>query len=187
MSFSPKQNLRHRRTITPHAGFTLVELMVSIALVLVLMYGVTKVFSTTQAVVSSNQAISSQSRDARGAQAVLAQDFGRFAGDSPCMILHSEYRPAFRNLADMQGDRDYNPTAGQGTRDAQVLTSDLDGDNTESAAEAAPLTQPGQRAHRIDTFSFFMRGLFKRQTGGTVASNGASPFLAPMTTSEAWV
>src|SRR3954447_8040046 len=85
---------------TAAAGFTLVELMISIALVLILMYGVSKVFTTTQAVVSSGQAISTQTRDARGTQSVLSQDFARYAADSPCMILHSEYRPAFRNLAD---------------------------------------------------------------------------------------
>jgi prepilin-type N-terminal cleavage/methylation domain-containing protein len=168
-------------------AFTLVELMVSIALVLLLMLGVTRVFSTTQAVVSSNQAISNATRDARGAQSVLAQDFNAFAADSPAMILHSEYRPAFRNLADMQGDRDYSAAGAQQARDDAVRSQDLDGDNAESPAEAAPVPLLGKRTHRIDSLSYFVRGLFKRQTGGTVASAGSSPFLAPMTASEAWV
>src|SRR3954454_13336796 len=97
---------RARAAACSSAGFTLVELMVSIALVLVLMYGVTKVFSTTQAVVSSNQAISDQTRDARAAQAVMARDFSlAVTADAPFMLLESQRRGGFRNAADDQGDR----------------------------------------------------------------------------------
>jgi prepilin-type N-terminal cleavage/methylation domain-containing protein len=159
-------------------AFTLVELMVSIALVLLLMLGVTRVFSTTQAVVSSNQAISNATRDARGTQAVLSRDFNSYAGDSPFVIIHNEARPAFRNLADLQGDPDGNP-----------LTRDIDGDNQEgtSAGETTLPAEYNERNHRLDTLSFFARGQFKRQTGGSVVSQGSSPFLANMTTAEAWI
>jgi prepilin-type N-terminal cleavage/methylation domain-containing protein len=171
------------------SAFTLVELMVSIALVLVLMYGVTQVFSTTQSVVSSNQAISNATRDARSAQSVLSRDFDSFAEDGPFVIIHNENRPAFRTRAELDGDRDYAAATTPTARDAAIITRDLDGDNVEGtgAGETTQTAEINERNHRLDTLSFFTRGLFKRQTGGSVASGGTSPFLANMTGTEAWV
>jgi prepilin-type N-terminal cleavage/methylation domain-containing protein len=168
-------------------AFTLVELMVSIALVLILMYGVTQVFSTTQSVVSSNQAISNATRDARSAQTVLSRDFDSFAGDGPFIIIHNEYRPAFRTRAELNGDRDYATATTPAARDNAILTRDIDGDNVEGGAgETTAPAEINERNHRIDTLSFFTRGLFKRQTGGAMP-NGDSPFLANMTGTEAFV
>jgi prepilin-type N-terminal cleavage/methylation domain-containing protein len=169
-------------------AFTLVELMVSIALVLILMYGVTQVFSTTQSVVSSNQAISNATRDARSAQSVLSRDFDSFAEDGPFVIIHNEYRPAFRTRAELDGDRDYATAATPAARDAAILTRDIDGDNVEgsSAGETTQAAEINERNHRLDTIGFFTRGLFKRQTGGALPA-GDSPFLANMTGTEAFV
>lgn len=162
-------------------AFTLIELMVSIALVLILMYGVSRVFTTTQAVVSTNQAISNHTRDARAAQSVLARDFGLIVTDgAPFMFIRSSVQDGFRNKADMDGDRDGNPR-----------TIDLDGNNVEGDnavfGEDVPNARYNDRNHRVDRLSFFERGLFRRQTGGTVATAGQSPFLAQMTATEAWV
>jgi type II secretory pathway pseudopilin PulG len=155
------------------SAFTLVELIVAIGLSVILMLGIAKVFTTTQAVVSSNQAISTATRDARAVQSVLAKDFNDFAQDGPFMILHNEARPAFRNAQDAAGDRDANP-----------MTRDLDGDNLEN--DVTLPAEYNERNHRLDTLSFFMRSLRPRVTGGTVAQNGASPFIASMTSQEEW-
>src|SRR4051794_18669996 len=90
-----------------NAGFTIVELIVSIGLVLILMLGVSTVFKTISSTVSAGSAISDNTRAARGAQATLSQDFNSLAKDGPCMILHSETIAAFRNNADMLSDRNY--------------------------------------------------------------------------------
>src|SRR5262245_17747256 len=108
------------------AGFTLVELMVAIALVVILMLGVTKVFTTTQAVVSQNQSISNSTRDARAAQSVMANDFAHWASDSPFIFIHNGTQPAFRNQPDLAGDRDYQVNDPANTRLTETLTQDVD-------------------------------------------------------------
>ncbi|CAN5538458.1 hypothetical protein BH09PLA1_BH09PLA1_07990 [soil metagenome] len=168
------------------SAFTIVELMVSIGLVLILMLGVSQVFKTISSTVSAGSAISDNTRLARGAQAVFAQDIGSMVvRDAPCIILHSEVRPAFRNRTDLAGDRDYLATGSPNARDQATRTTDINGDNQET--DVASPGRPNYRMHRIDSFSFFTRGLFKRQTGGSVATAGTSPFIADMTSSEAWV
>src|SRR4051812_19587265 len=104
-----------RTTRAAHA-FTLVELIVSIALVLILMIGVSQVFKTISGTVSAGSAVSDNTRNPRGAKATFAQDFNDFAKDGPAIILHSERTGAFRNRADMLADRDLpaNPTATTG-------------------------------------------------------------------------
>ena len=62
-----------RRLTKP--GFTLVELMISIALVVVLMLGITKVFSLTSQTAGATNQMSSSMRNARAAQAEMTQDF----------------------------------------------------------------------------------------------------------------
>jgi prepilin-type N-terminal cleavage/methylation domain-containing protein len=168
-------------------GFTLVELMISIALVVVLMLGITKVFSLTSQTAGATNQVSSAMRDARGAQATLYQDLSTAVTDgSPCMLLCSSRIPAFRSKADEQADRDGNP-----------LTVDLDGNNTEGETTVpgeiiAPSTY-NYRNHRIDTFSFFSRQRLQRQTGGsqaTVNSNGANPdtpLMSQMSSGEGWI
>jgi prepilin-type N-terminal cleavage/methylation domain-containing protein len=172
-------------------AFTLIELMVSIALALLLMYGISRVFSITSQTVGANQGISEHARDARAAQAVFAQDFGSAVTlEAPFMVIHSQVQAAFRNRADLAADRDY-PTAAAAQRDNATRTTDVNGNNSEGEA-----TVPGEivspvvyndRNHRLDIISFFGRGLFKRQTGGTLASNAATPFVADMSSAEAWV
>src|SRR3954463_4404922 len=84
------------------AAFTLVELMVAIALVLILMVGVNQVFRTTTATVASNQAVSDNTRVARAAQSVFANDFNDAVttNDAPFIVLKSSRISAFRHHAD---------------------------------------------------------------------------------------
>jgi type II secretory pathway pseudopilin PulG len=155
-------------------AFTIVELIVSIALVLVLMVGVSQVFRTISSTVSAGSSVSDNTRIARAAQKTFADDFGMtVTKDAPCLLLHSSYRPAFRNSPDMLGDRDADP-----------LTSDIDGDNIEN--DPARPAFPNYRIHRTDSLSFFSRGLVKRQTGGSVADS-ATPLIADQTAAESFV
>lgn len=171
---------RRTQKLTRARAFTLVELMVAIALVLVLMVGVSKVFKITTDTVSANQGISDNTRNARAAQAVLARDIGANASaDAPCMLLFSHPQAAFRNRTDQAADRDGDP-----------LTVDIDGDNLEGEAavpgEVISHATYNARNHRLDILSFFARDRFARQTGGQMPT-GATPFVADMSTSEAWI
>ena len=169
------------------AGFTLIELMISIALVVVLMLGITKVFSLTSQTAGATNQMSSAMRDVRGAQATLYQDFSTAVSDgSPCMLICSSRVSAFRNKADADGDRDGDP-----------LTIDLNGNNVEGEGslivqgeQISPATY-NSRSHRIDTVSFFSRQRLQRQTGGSSLSvnNGVAetPLMAQMSSGEAWI
>ena len=82
----------------PPAGFTLVELLVTIGIVVFLMVGVASVFRITGDTIGAGQAASALNRDARAAQAVFAQDFGGHgSNDGP---LDSSSDPATRQDSD---------------------------------------------------------------------------------------
>jgi prepilin-type N-terminal cleavage/methylation domain-containing protein len=172
---------------TLQTGFTLVELMISIALVVVLMLGITKVFSLTSQTAGATNQMSSAMRDGRGAQSVLYQDLSTAVSDgAPCMLICSSRVSAFRNKADRDGDRDI------GTATDPALTVDLNGDNLEGTGQGETISPAtyNYRSHRLDTFSFFSRQRLERQTGGTSASVTAppeTPLRAPMSSGEAWI
>ena len=176
-----------------HGGFTLVELMISIALVLLLMLGINRVFQVTGEAVGTNAALSTAVRDGRAAQAVFSADFNAFALDSPAIIIRSERVSAFRNKADAEGDRDYDPTAGPAGTDLAKRTVDLDGNGTEGEpgvlGEITPPSTYNDRSHRIDKLSFFARGTFRRQTGGGLTPAGAKveEYISDMSSSDAWI
>ena len=177
-------------------AFTLVELMISIALVLLLMLGINQVFKVTGEAVGTNQAISTGLRDARAIQSVLTSDFNAWATDvpvanSPPVIIRSERVSAFRNKADEQQDRDWilPPPTNPDPR----LTVDIDGNGQEGESTVAgELIRPAiynARSHRVDRMMFFGRGLFRRQTGGAVPAPNvyADEYVADMSSSEAWI
>lgn len=166
----------HRTRLAPlfnRSAFTLIEVMVAIFLMLLIMVGINTVFRTTSETVGAGQALSAVTRDGRAANATMTRDFTSVASDSAAFIIYSKQDFTFQNANDQRTDTngaasDYpNPTAG----------SDV----------TVPAAAYGYRSYRLDTMSFFARDLFRRQTGGSVASGGASPMLAEMTTNEAWI
>jgi hypothetical protein len=175
--------LRGRR----HGGFTLIELMASIAMALLLILGVQQVFKAASTGVGAGQALSTIGRDSRSAQAVFYADLksavmppsstGGIMDDGPAFVIRSERMYAFRTAADRLGDVDGNSA-----------TWDLNGDNDEVDAHEV-ITPPilNTRSHRLDKLIFFGRGAFTRQTGGTVASGGAAPYIADQSSAEAMV
>jgi prepilin-type N-terminal cleavage/methylation domain-containing protein len=174
MNFRRPPNLVRRPVMSP-PGFTLMELMVSIALVLIIILGVNTVFRITSDTVNAGMALSAADRENRGIQAVLSNDMqtGVFT-DGPCLIIRSERQAAFRSVADAAGDRDGLP-----------LTLDLDGDNVENEAnvpgEAVPLPVFNSRNHRLDRLMFFANHLFRRQTGYS------GSFVDDETSNEAYI
>jgi len=165
-----------RATPTPNASpptpqclpaFTLLEVTISVAIAVVLMLGISQVFKVVGDTVGTGQALATAQRDARASQAVMASDFNSAVTDTaPFMMLYSRQIFAFRNLADLQGDKD-----------GLANTFDPYGTGTESAQPAAIYNY---RSHRIDALTFFGRGSFSRQTGADVPSAGASPFISNM-------
>lgn len=169
-------------------AFTLIELMISIALVLILMIGINQVFKVTGQAVGTTQAIAEGVRGARAVQSCFEDDLKSIVTrEAPFMIIRSQRIAAFRNRADEAGDGDYvpAPTATPAQIDQAIRTVDLDGDGIESTVagnpEFTPRTLLGRRNFRIDQLSFFRTGKLRRQTG----NDGV--YAANMTSNEAWV
>src|SRR5256885_15318138 len=103
-------NLKHRSSAA--AAFTLVELMVSIALVLLLVLGINAVFTLSARTVGMGQQVSEIQRQFRNAEATLQNDFFNFAnpGELPAFWFTSYNQPAFMN----QVDEKSNPTYSSG-------------------------------------------------------------------------
>lgn len=161
------QNIDTRSTRHAARGaFTLVEMLVTVALVTVLMLAVTQIFSIASATLGGAQALGAAVRDAQAAQVVMARDLSAAASDAPFFIIRSERWPAPRNRTDDTGDIDND-----------LLTFDFNGDNTE---EAIPLAYYNFRNHRQDTLVFFTRDRYERMTGD-------SSFVAGHSAGEAMV
>src|SRR6266516_6162584 len=168
----PRHYIRtpHEPAVAGTVGFTLLELMISIALVLILILGINQVFKIASDTVNAGQSLSRADRDNRAIQGVLYPDFqSAVVTGAPCFIIRSNVLPMFRNRADEQGDGDGDP-----------LTVDIDGNNKEGEAnvpgEKIARTTYNSRNHRIDELMFFASGLFHRQTGsgGRLSGSGSS-------------
>ncbi len=186
---SPGQVSNSPASHRPRA-FTLIELMISIALVLLLILGVNQVFTYTTQAVGAGEAVNAAIRSSRAAQATFASDFagivpnGTGPNDSACMIISSRAYYSYRNAKDQ---------AAEGTIDGSAPTStlptaaflDLNGNGkfgeTAVNGEVVYPATYNFRNHRVDIISFFARGLFPRQTGNV------GTFVDNMSSQEAWI
>jgi prepilin-type N-terminal cleavage/methylation domain-containing protein len=179
------------RPIRPHrrpTGFTLVELMVSVALVLVLILGVTQVFSLTQKTISATSGLGDAIRSNKAVQQTMVSDLKNAAlpgtgmgRGGPFFVIVSERIAAFKSREDQEADLDYNPANVNHTQvDDAILSEDANGDNDESNDVYSRVALSG-RNHRIDMLGFFVRDRFRRQTG----NDGA--YAADMTANEGYV
>lgn len=165
----------HSHRLAP-AGFTLIELMVSIALVLILILGINQVFKIASDTVNVGQAMSGAAREDRAIQGTLGPDVQNMVlADAPFFIIRSRVQPAFRSRADEQADRDGDP-----------YTVDIDGNNKEGEAnipgeKIGALTYTS-RNHRLDRLMFFSNYRYRRQTGAT-----ANELISDMSSNEAYL
>src|SRR2546423_183573 len=112
--------MRNDSTIlSRRAAFTLIELMISIAIVLILMLGINFVFSMSTRTISTGMALSTIGRDLRNARKVMQADFDNAVGakEMPAVMIHSEHVYAWRDKQDKLADADNIPA-----------TYDVDGD-----------------------------------------------------------
>lgn len=156
--------IRTHRPILRRA-FTLTELMISIALALLLIYGINKVFTSTSATLSAGQAVAAANRNEQSLRTILTEDMRALVlpEDAPFLLIRSRREAGFIDREDMENDANYDPSVGdEDTVDARIRSFDWNNDGTEDDIPAAILTK---RNHRVDTLRFFARGQFARQTG----------------------
>ncbi|MGA2582592.1 MAG: type II secretion system protein [Tepidisphaeraceae bacterium] len=172
----------HRRT----AGFTLLELMISIALVLILLVGVNYVFRTAVDSIGAGEQIIQFTQDSRTASRELLSDFNNIAPDPPCFIIASQIVPQFLNANDAQNETDPRYFLDTSTNTAYIYGTQIGGmppgGSTVSISGQTytvvyiPAAVPNNRDHRCDMVRFFVHGLFPRRTGndGTFISTTTS-------------
>src|SRR5947209_5506644 len=148
----------------PHnSAFTIVEVLISIAIALLLILGINQVFSIAQQTSGAGTTALAATENARGAAAIFQHDLdGIVSGsDSPGIMIISEPVYAFRNRQDMLGSQ--NPTR----------PDLLDNPVPNNLPIQQSLTATNSRVHRIDRIMFFSRGTQPRQTAD--APNFVSP------------
>jgi hypothetical protein len=146
--------IRHS-AISP--AFTLVEVLVSIAIALLLIVGISKIFGLAQQASGMGTTLSRQNDTARTIQSVLSNDFQNMVTDtnvSAGFVISSYAAAAFRNVQDFQtGPDQTNPMSFPTATNVTAA----------SAPEQAFSTN--FRIHRLDHMCFFESGFFQRQTG----------------------
>jgi type II secretory pathway pseudopilin PulG len=158
-------------------GFTIVELMISLAMVVILMVGIHQVFKMSSDTVGMGQAIADMSRSNRSVQGIFRGDYDRLVKNAPLFIIRSGVSStsgAFTTEAERAADRDGDP-----------LTQDMDGDGNEGQTnvngEITPLSIYNSRNHRVDVIGFPANGLFHRHT----ANDGS--YSSPLTSQDAFI
>lgn len=143
----------------PHA-FTLTEVMISVALLLVIMIGVTEVFKTTSSVIGTSSAIADSIRGFRTVGSAMRNDFEGPTNAGQGVVKTSEMPfLVIRN---------------------QEVKSYMD------SADAAAGTTVNRR---VDTLAFFAKGSFRRATGQPATGGGSAPeeLQVNQTGEDAWV
>jgi hypothetical protein len=163
-------------------GFTLVEVMVSVAMVLMLIYGVSQVFKMSADAMGANQAVSTIVRDHRAAFATMAEDFRNCAPDSPLFLISSTVAWSRMDTTDKVDGLSLQRGVRAGFRDAneerQLAGSPQVSGDLLPPSTAARVLRADDRNPRLDRLSFFVRGMYRRYVG----------FKLPMATSgEAFV
>ncbi|HWE02701.1 MAG TPA: prepilin-type N-terminal cleavage/methylation domain-containing protein [Tepidisphaeraceae bacterium] len=175
----------------PNRAFTLVELMISMAIALLLILGVNNVFKTTAQTVGAGTSALSAGRDARTVMATLLADLNQVVpapitavGGSPGFIIHSEHTYGFRNNTDREGAADPSPVAGvpRPYVDSNLFQYAGFYTATSNPMYTCPVPFVHFRSHRIDKLGFFARGVYQRQT-----SSDDNSYVSPTAANEAWV
>ncbi len=163
--------------------------MISIALVLILMIGVNRVFKYTTDTVGTQAAVSSAMRDLRAGERSMRHDFDASVSSSeqPAIIIRSRVVYAFRNKQDQLTAVD--PNNPQWDVDPLNSAASIDFSSTTALTDGRiPAELPSDRRHRLDNISFFARDIsnpFKRQTGDAAA--GAGTLMFNTSSTEAWI
>jgi prepilin-type N-terminal cleavage/methylation domain-containing protein len=165
--FRPRGSARHSDVELRLAlrAFTLIELMISLAMVLILILGINFVFRSATDAVGAGQALNGINSDAQSAQPVLFGDFQNVSKNPPCFIISSQLVTQFLNSDDAKTGSD--PT---------IIITDNNGGTTaggkvtigNGGAATAGYLSPAllnSRNHRCDILQFFAHGLYQRRSG----------------------
>lgn len=153
--------------------------MISIAIALVLILGISQIFSIAQRTTGAGAQVLADSESNRGIQQMLLNDargVTNAVGDSPGIVILSYPQAAFRNRVDYQQDTDGLPYTLPDPSNPATQIND-------------PAYTIDDRIHRTDVLGFFARGLFTRRTGdsGNTGAGWPASLTSPVTSNEAFI
>lgn len=153
-------------------AFTLVEVLISLAIALILILGISQIFGLAQRTTGAGNAVLAFAEADRGMMPIFTRDFRTMVDGSsmPALVISSYALGAFRNRADMVQDLDGDP----------CTVNNVSGSGSTGAMS---YTQINERMHRLDKLGFFSRSTFSRQT----SDNGSTNLTSPTTSDEAFV
>jgi hypothetical protein len=144
------KKLRYMRS----GGFTMIELMLSIALVLLLIIGINYVFKATADAVGAGETIGTMSRDTQAAQPMIFDDFRNIAKNPPCFIIASQIVTQFLNADD----------AATSTSPYQIVSDNSATPITISSSGGVSPALYNYRNHRCDMIRFPAHGSYARRS-----------------------
>ena len=196
---TPQQNIRPRST----RGFTFTEILIALALILILLIGISQVFTITSRTIGAGQALSGAMRAQRAVAQALQNDITGYAstagnvqdlGDTapvsgmypmapedlnnraPLLMISNMRVPGFVSAQDAKNMLVPDSGSDWVVRSEQIRK--IDG----TASSYVPIFSNGERNFRVDCVSFISRGSFSRQTGnsGTIVPDRVS-------SEDAWI
>lgn len=190
---TPIGNAEHRRNwrLRRRNGFTLIEVLISVALVLLLTYGIAQVFKMSTDTVGAQMTIGGFVRDHRAAVTTLTEDFRNCVNDSPLFLIDSQVAydgtPEMVNGLTMLNGVLIRRGFRAGFKNAQEEMQSLDPNKDPTTYEVngqtftADFNQYTDRTPRLDRLGFFARGLYRRQT------SGPTQVFSPTSSTEAYI
>ncbi len=177
-------------------GFTLTEILIALALIVILLIGVSQVFTLTSSTISQGQAFSTALRTQRAVGQMLSNDILGFAsttGDRQDLANDDLVTPSgMRPLAPIDPDErapylvisnariaaylDKNDEASDSTPPTATTFAPRSLDIRTQDGVTVPIYIYGNRNFRIDQISFFGRGAFTKQTGNINGFGNGSLF-----------
>jgi type II secretory pathway pseudopilin PulG len=157
---SPRLSIGNRQLAIGNSlpAFTLVELMLSLAMVLILIVGINFVFRSATDAVGAGNALNNINSDSQATQPMLFDDLRNVSKNPPCFIISSQLVTQFGNTDDAKTSSD--PT---------VIVTDNAGSTVKIANGASPsFLSPAilnSRNHRADLLKFFAHALYHRRSG----------------------
>jgi type II secretory pathway pseudopilin PulG len=170
-------------------AFTLVELIISIGMVLILMAGVVKVFKYATDAVGAGLAVSDIVRAQRSLATLIPADTQGLSintNSCPAILLDSQQNdpnlPGAPNAIVTTSNGDFGVVGGPIYLDKNDQATLAANPNNLTTAQLQAAEQ-----YRQDSFSFFTRGSFARQTGNDGIAGTGGTFVSPISSSWAWI
>ncbi|MGD0139058.1 MAG: hypothetical protein ABSD28_09290 [Tepidisphaeraceae bacterium] len=153
-------------------AFTLVELMLSLAMVLILIVGINFVFRSATDAVGAGNALNSINSDTQATQPTIFDDLRNVAKNPPCFIISSQFVTQFLNADDAKSSSD--PTVI--VTDNAGTTVNIGNFTVSPATSHLSAAILNNRNHRADMLKFLAHGLYHRRSGpdGTYYASDSS-------------